>query len=335
MKKKYITPLVVIGLLPLLSSCASQQDVQTLNYHVRTINKKLEDMKVNTVDQMQQRQANSSGIIDELQKDILRLKSQLEENAHMNRMLQEQNKELQLAIENISSTQEELLNAKFSELNARIATQNESLQAIQKARVQEAKRRSQAATRAAEEAMRKAQAAKASQSASTDRQGILHIQPLAKKRMIHQEAKPVAHTALPEQKKVGTTPASVPTPVELDSYSVAQQKYRDGDFSGAYQLFAKNAENKSDKETAIRARYMMGESLYKQGQFDQAIIQYQKIITNYPGNPQAAKALLRQGDSFEQLSDKETAKIIYKKLTLAYPTSPEAETAKKKMAALQ
>ncbi|RUM47041.1 MAG: hypothetical protein DSY80_01315, partial [Desulfocapsa sp.] len=98
MKKRYLTSLLILGLIPMFSSCASQQEVQTLSYHVRSINKKLDDMKVNTVGQMQQRQADSSGIVDQIQSDILELKGKLEENAHMNRMLQEQNKELQLAV---------------------------------------------------------------------------------------------------------------------------------------------------------------------------------------------------------------------------------------------
>ena len=105
----------------------------------------------NTVDQMQQRQATSSGQLDQLQSDILQLKSKLEENAHMNRMLQEQNKELQLAVQNLSIQQDEILSAKLAELDSRINSQNESLTAMQQARVQDAERRSRAAKKAADE----------------------------------------------------------------------------------------------------------------------------------------------------------------------------------------
>ena len=329
MKKRYLTPLLLLGLLPLLSSCASQQDVQTLGYHVRSINKKLDDMKVNTVDQMQQRQADSSGVLDQIQSDLLELKGKLEENAHMNRMLQEQNKELQLAVQTLTSQQDEKINKTISDLNSKIALQNESLVAIQQARVQEAERRSRAAAKAADDAMRKAQAAKlARTTAPAMHSGVIRIQPLTKKKVI------VNQTTVqsPPSQTVTATPAVVPV---LDNYSNGQQKYRDGDFKAAYSLFEKSASNKKDKDTAIRSRYMMGECLYKQGEYDQAIIQYQQIISTYPGNPQAAKALLRQGESFEQLSDKETAKIIYKKLSRAYSTSPEADTAQKRLSALQ
>ena len=339
MKKRYLTPLLILGLIPLLSSCASQQEVQTLSYHVRTINKKIDDMKVNTVGQMQQRQADSSGVLDDIQKELLELKAKLEENAHMNRMLQEQNKELQLAVQTLTSQQDEKINQTIADLNSKIAVQNESLVAIQHARVQEAERRSRAAAKAADEAMRKAQAAKIARNkapVSVSSSGILRIQPLTKKVIIKQKttqatvtgSKPVA---------VASSIATQPKPAApvLDNYSKGQQKFRDGDFKSAYSLFEKSASNKGDKDTAIRSRYMMGECLYKQGEFDQAIIQYQQIISTYPGNPQAAKALLRQGESFEQLSDKETAKIIYKKLSRAYSTSPEAATAQERLSALQ
>jgi tol-pal system protein YbgF len=344
MKKRYFTPLILVALIPLLSNCASQQDVQSLNYHVRSINKKLEDMKVNTVDQMQQRQATSSGQLDQLQADILQLKSKLDEEAHVNRIVQEQNKELQLAIQNLSSQQEEKINTKIAALDSKISSQKESLNAMQQARVQEAQRRSKAAKKTADDAMRRAQqatlATKASQSRST---GVVRISPSAKKILF------ATATSSPAVKKTTTakpisTPAtpvavkpSVPKPVAekaTDTLAKAQQKFRDGEYKDAYKLFKKNTSQKSSTKTAITARYMMGESLFKQGKFDQAIIQYQQIISNYPGNPQAAKALLRQGESFEQLSDTETARIIYRKITASYGSSPEAEIARQKINSL-
>ena len=334
MKKRYITILLILTLLPMLSSCASQDEVQTLSYHVRSINKKLDDMKVNTVSQMQQRQADSSGVLDQIQKDILELKGKLEENAHMNRMLQEQNKELELAVQTLTSQQNEKINKTISDLNSKIALQNESLAAIQQARVQEAERRSRAAAKAAEEAMQKAQEAKfAHKNTRATGNGITRIQPLGKKVIVSPTSVSSTSSAIASSVPGKRVEVRQSAPV-LDSYSIGQQKYRDGDFKGAYSLFEKSAKNKNDKETAMRSRYMMGESLYKLGQYDQAIIQYQQIISNYPGNPQAAKALLRQGESFEQLSDKETAKIIYKKLTRSYSTLPEAETAKKRLSAM-
>jgi len=343
MKKRYFTSLILVALIPLLSNCASQQDVQNLNYHVRSINKKLEDMKVNTVDQMQQRQASSSGQLDQLQADILQLKSKLEESAHTNRIVQEQNKELQLAIQNLSSQQEEKINTKIAELDSKISSQKKSLTAMQQARVQDAERRSKAAKKTADNAMRRAQqaslATKASQSSRAA--GVVRISPSAKKILFAKSSPAVKKTItvspIAPPANTSAVKASVPKPVAeeaTDTLAKAQQKFREGKYKDAYKLFKKNISQKSSTKTSITARYMMGECLFKQGEFDQAIIQYQQIISNYPGNPQAAKALLRQGEAFEQLSDTETARIIYRKITASYGSSPEAETARKKINSL-
>jgi tol-pal system protein YbgF len=344
MKKRYLTPFILIGLMPLLSNCASQKDVQNLNYHVRTINKKLEDMKVNTVDQMQQRQASSSGQLDQLQSDILQLKSKLEENAHMNRMLQEQNKELQLAIQNLNLQQEEKINTKMAELDSKINSQKESLAAMQLARVQEAERRSKAAKKAADDAMRRAQQASLAKAATSSRAGsVTHLSPTSKKILFSKTNTPVKNTTKATTTSTPTGGANIvksvpaPTPVVKETpntLAIAQQQFSDGNYKKAYDLFEKNISRSSSTTTSIGARYMMGECLFKLGAFDQAIIQYQQIISNYPGNPQAAKALLRQGESFEQLSDTETARIIYRKITASYSSSPEAETARQKINSL-
>jgi tol-pal system protein YbgF len=346
MKKRYITSLILIGLTPFLSNCASQQDIENLNYNVRSINKKLDDMKVNTVDQMQQRQASSSGMLDQLQDDILQLKSKLDENAHMNRMLQEQNKEFQLALQNLQNEQKEQLNKQLTEIDSKIALQEESLAAIQQARVDDAERRSKAAAKAAEDAMRKAQQASA-EKAAMQRSDTPHLRPSRKKIVISPltsgekitttqpgSASPAPATTPSASKPIAAETAAPATIEPPDNYAQAQQNFRDGQYKEAFNLFEEYATKKGSNKSTITARYMMGECLFKQGEYDQAIIQYQQIISNFPGNPQAATALLRQGEAFEQLSDNETAKIIYKKLTASYGSSPEAVTAKKRISSL-
>lgn len=343
MKKHYFTSLILISIMPFLTQCASQQEVDTLKHHVRIINKKLDDMKENTVGQMQQRQASSSGQLDQLQNDILQLNSTLDENQHMNRMLQEQNKELQLEVQNLSTEQEKTLNTKLAELDTKISTQKESLTAIQQARVQDAERRSKAAKKAADDAMHKAQQASLAKTTSRS-SGSVHLRPTAKKVIFSPPPRSstvkVNTTATPTRTSTKVSKPAAPmvtTPAvveSVDTLGKAQQKYRDGKYKEAFSLFEENASRKGSNKTAITSRYMMGECLFKQGHYDQAIIQYQQIISNYPGNPQAAKALLRQGEAFEQLSDNETARIIYKKITTSYSSSPEAETAKKRISSL-
>lgn len=357
MKKQYITSLVLLIVMPFLTQCASQQEVDTLKYYIMSVNKKIDEMKVNTVEQMQQRQASSSGQLDQLQSDILQLKSELEENGHMNRMLQEQNKELQLAVQSLSTEQQELLNTKLAELNAKIVTQKESLAAIQEARIRDAERRSKAAKKAAEEAMRRAKQASLAKATVTtgssgSTAGVIHLRPTAKKVLFAQSSSgsaikvnpittssqsntTISKPAAPKVKKPETPVVAAPaTPKTVDTLEKAQQKFRDGQYKEAFTLFEEHASGKGSNKTTITSRYMMGESLFMQGEYDQAIIQYQQIISSFPGNPMAAKALLRQGEAFEQLSDNETARIIYKKIISAYGSSPEAKTAKKKIASL-
>lgn len=342
MKKRYLTPILLVSFMPFLTNCASQQDVQNLSYNVRAINKKLDDMKLNTVEQMQQRQAMSSGYLDQLQADMLKLKSELEETAHINRMLQEQNKELQLSLQNLATQQEEQLTEKVAELDSRITSQKESLTAMQLARVQDAERRSKAAKMAADEAMRKAQQA-AQLRAEPVKNDISHLKATSQKVLYspaNTSAEPVtasptpaataAPLATPEQPAPPTATAAVPG---VDAYAQAMQQYRDGSYKAAFALFEQAASQRGSSN-ALTARYMMGECLFMQQEYDQAIIQYQQIISGYPGNPQAAKALLRQGESFEQLSDTETARIIYKKITASYGSFPEAATAKQKLSTL-
>ncbi len=342
MKKRYLTSLFLLGLMPFLTHCASQDDVNALNYHIRTLNKKVETMKEDTtVDQMQKRQASSSGMIDQLHSDILQLRSQLEENGHMTRMLQEQNKELQQAVSSLKEQQEQQLNTRLAELDNRIKVQEESLAALRQARIDDAERRSRAAARAAEDAMRKARAASVAQ-ASAQQSGSRHIRARATKIVYSQAASRSA--GKPEERVAAPAPAWKPVvkqaaPVAeagsaVDHFSDGQKMYNKGQYKEAFTLFEKHINKNGAKQSTIPARYMMGECLFKQGEYDQAIIQYQQIISNFPGNPQAAKALLRQGEAFEQLSDNDTARIIYKKVTASYGSTPEAEIARKRMSSL-
>ncbi len=342
MKKQYLTSLLLLGLTPFLTQCASQDEVSTLNYHLRTLNQKVEQLKEDTtVDQMQKRQANYSGLMDQLQADILILRSQLEENGHLTRMLQEQNKELQQAVANLKQLQEQELDNALAKLNTRMTIQEEAMEALRQARIDDAERRSKIAAKAAEEAMRKAREASAARSSMGQSETNPHIGVTAAKVVYSpavsssQVPTPVADT--PPQVS-SPSPAQTVTPQATDTsadfFSQGKAKFDQGQFQNAYTLFEKHISNKGSGKDTIPARYMMGECLFQQGEYDQAIIQYQQIISHFPGNPQAAKALLRQGDAFEQLSDNDTAKIIYKKVIASYGSTPEAETARKRMSSL-
>ena len=349
MKKITRNILLLFAICPFLVQCASQDEVNRLNYQLRVVNKKLNDMKNETVDDMQRRQAASSDQIDQLQNEIMTLRGQLEETAHLNKDLSEQNKQLETSFKSFSSKSEDERQAilkrnqeqeKIKE--AKLAELSDKLSALQTYKVKEADRKAQEASRHAEEAKAKANEANKNVS-KTESTPTTHI--AADKKKTSKDQDPQIATAA--DKKPSPTPPSPPKPTakppeapaagasaNTDAYNQAMAEYNKGNFAGAFKHFEGFIGKNETGEKSIEARYMMGECLFKQKEYDQSILQYQKIVSNYPQHPKAAAALLRQGMAFESLSDKDTAKIIYKKIISAYGSSPEAATAKQRSGSL-
>lgn len=347
MKKKILTLSLILAVSPFLIQCASQGDVNKLNYQLRIVNKKLEDMKMGTVDKMQQRQAASSSQIDDLRNEILVLKGELEELGHYNRQLKEQNKELEQTFQQYSSSMQEELqkerqqliaekqakDAKMSELESRLIQQQETMRTIQQARIKEAERKARAAAQAAEKARAKASATQ-SALASGGSQPLVNIT-ADKKKIRNSASKQSVSTASTKPKTTSNTANSTTVKIPAnDIIQKADKEYANGNFKKAYGLYESYTQKNSGGDKAVTASFMMGECLFFQNEFDQAILQYQKIISNNPQHPRAASALLKQGMSFEKLSDFETAKIIYKKIGTSYSSSPEADVAKERSAKL-
>jgi len=148
MKKSIRNILLLLVICPFLVQCASQDEVNRLNYQLRVVNKKLDDMKTDTVGDMQKRQAASSDQMDQLQNEIMTLRGQLEETSHHNRALTEQNKELESSFKSFSSKsaeekeavlkQQQAKEAKLAELSEKLAAQQENLKTMQTARVKDA-----------------------------------------------------------------------------------------------------------------------------------------------------------------------------------------------------
>ncbi len=358
MKKPFANLLVLLTFTPFLVQCATQDEVRTLSYQLRAVNKKLEDMQANTVSDIQKKQANSSGQLTEMQQEILALKSELEATAVANRQLQEQNKELESSLQGIVNQKTSENEAKISQLNEQLKQQQDSVTALHEARAQEADRKAKAAAEAAEAAKLKAK------TAATPQGGLVMIQAEQKKLVKGKPSAPVK----PETAVIKPTPASPPPPAKPaatasvappaetvpaavaqapkketeqpknepgeEIYTQAQKKYEGGDYQGAYETYESYVDQHGSGANAVQARYMMGESLYHQKEYDQAILQYQKIISGQPKHAKAPAALLKQAMAFEQLSDKDTAKIIYQKIINTYGSSPEAGQAKSKLSSL-
>jgi len=358
MNKSLITLLVLLSLTPFLVQCARQDEVKTLSYQLRAVNKKLEDMQANTVGEMQRKQASSSGQLNEMQQEILALKGELETTAVTNRQLQEQNKGLETSLQEIVSKQSSETEVKITQLNDQLKQQQDSVATLQAARVQEAERKARAAADAAEAARLKVKTAGSNQ-------GIAHVQAERKKQV--KEKAPAAvkqETGIPPSSVHTPPPATESVPADMAStnpavpapepapkkereqsadtaaaptdelFNQAQKKYEAGHYQEAYEAFESSLNKNANGANAIQARYMMGESLYQQKEYDQAILQYQKIISSQPKHPKTPAALLKQALAFEQLSDKDTAKILYQKIITSYGSSPEAQQAKTKLSSL-
>jgi tol-pal system protein YbgF len=342
MKKILRNLLIVLAISPFLAQCASQDEINRLNYQLRVVNKKVDDMKTDTMSDMQKRQAASSDQIDQLQSEIQNLRGQLEETAHMNRMLTEQNKELESSFKSFSTKSAEEREAILKQnqeqdkvRETKLAELSEKLAALQASKLKEAERRAREASRRAEEARAKANAAGYNLHRA---ETTTHITADKKKSVVSEGTR----TAAKAEKKVQPPAASQTKPKSAetassagnDKFNLAMTDYKKGNYAGAFKQFESFIGNNETGEKSIEARYMMGECLFKQKDYDQAILQYQKIVSNFPQNPKAPAALLRQGMAFESLSDKETAKIIYKKILTQYSNSPEAATAKKRAGSL-
>ncbi len=366
MNKTLCTLIVLLFLSPFLVQCASQDEVRTLSYQLRAVNKKLEDMQAKTVTEMRKKQATSSGQLTEMQQELLALKSELEATAVANRQLQEQNKELGNSLQEVVSKQSSETDIKITQLNEQLKQQQDNMAALQAARVHEAERKASAAAEAAEAARLKVKMTGSNQSQRDYPSGsdIAHLKAERKKQIKSSKpvsAKPEVAAAPPARlpapqsvtepvsddeaaAAVPATPPSAKSPKKEpqqtaaapadDLFNQAEENYKAGNYQNAFELFESYIDKNGSGAKAIQARYMMGECLYQQKEYDQAILQYQKIIASHPKDAKTPAALLKQGMAFEQLSDKETAKIIYQKIISSYGSSPEAGQAKSKLSSL-
>lgn len=364
MKKIFKNILLASAALPLIASCASQDEVKRLQYQLHVVNKRLEEMKSTTVGDLQKRQAASASQMDQLEQEIIMLRSELEETSFQNNRLKKQNDSLEKNISEIAREEaqrrEEALRkieqeqlqkeARIAELNDKLRIQEENLQAIQDARVREAERRAKEAKMKAEAARAKALAASTSGSSrmtsiKADKQKrIFQLAPQTRPAVQTASVAPSATrpknvaktTSQPPKPVVKETKPATPKPVASASSSSplgqAQQLFKQKQYDKAYSSFSKVASANAGNDTGVTASYMMGECLFEQKEYDKAILQYQKIISQNSSHPKAAAATLKQAMAFELLADNETAKMIYKKIVNHYSASPEAAVAKEKLA---
>jgi tol-pal system protein YbgF len=353
MKKTLRNIFAVMAVTPLLVQCATRTELDEVRYQLRIVNKKLEDMKSTTVDQLQKRQALASGQVEQLEQDIMKLRGQLEETYFLNQRLREQNKELELSITTVAEQEaakrEETLKkleviqkekeAQLAELNNKLQLQQESVKAIQEARIKDAERKAREAEIAASVAKDRTRAAS---EAVLSKGGIRHIPQEEKKVKLSVVAPPVpsgpvtpaATGAQPPRQEESVQPATpaapAAAPVAMDDYQKGQLLFEQDKYDEALKLFEQEA-GQTSTPNSVDARFMMGECLFAQKDFDKAIMQFQKIISQHSDHARAPLAMLKQGMAFEKLSDKDTARVIYRKLIKKHASSPEAAEAQERL----
>ena len=321
----------------LLSSCASQDEIRKLNYQIRSVNQKLEDVKTNTVNKLQKRQASSVNKIDAMTSENEQLRALIEESEHKSGLLREKTTQdlaaLTSVVEQMRTENEQRLQA----LETKLAQLGGVLENMQTARVQAATQRAQAAARRAEEARKRSRAAAAAPAASSS---FVVVHPSGRKTRVKKGAGNHAATQAPAQTQIQESPVAeennseqvenTPT-VAGTPFDQGMASFKAGQYKKAYKTFEQLLSGNPRGKTAAQTLFYMGECLYNQGEFDLAILDYQKVISNHAQDEHTPSALLKQGMSFEKLTDLETAKIIFHKLIEDYPDSSEAGLAKKRL----
>ncbi len=361
MKRAVLYSIVLLGFSTLLVQCvATQQDVEYTNVKVRKmdtkvddINKEIDELKKQTVQDVQARQAATGDRLDYQQSEILRLQAEIEENNFVVRQVKEENKELKKLLLNRMDTSEQSRLGDINSLNERMALAEEQLlkalervtfaeneiRAIKEARSREASQRAMDAAQRAREAEKKARTATVAQKSSRVAREIkpetfkvdVSRQNITESSAEEMEAERVA--AKPVVKT--TVPPPPPPPQVSGTYEEGMDLFKQKKYREAYNNFADYLENNPSGPQAVNARYYVAESLYEEKDYELAILEFQKVIVEHPKHSLAPKALYKQGLSFEKIGDPETARIVYNKLVDTYPGGAETASAKSRLESLK
>jgi tol-pal system protein YbgF len=325
---------ILLGLTPLLWNCASQQDMQSMELRMRTMDNRMVDLdkNINLLENRTTRQAAMTTTMDRLESELLQVKSRIDENAHFLRnsekdtnsrfqSLQQEHeqryqtllKALQQRLHQLEKDNEQLkiqlvdyiatLKTEIHQLNARLEQTTAGVEEFRRNRVKETAEQAAAAARAAEQARQAAVRA-------TEPREIVPDNPVKRQ------------PGAAEEKS-----ADRPAAGRNELYDRAYSLFKSEKYKEAYNTFHDFIEKNPGNSMLPSARFWLAESLFNQKEFELAILEYQKVISDYPKDSNAPISLFKQGMAFEQLKDGETAKIIYRKLVKDYPGSEQARTA--------
>ena len=347
MKKVAFHSLLLVGLSVFLVQCATTKDMEytnikmrNMNTQVASINQEVEELKQQTVSQVQARQAETGERLDFHQSEIVRLQSLIEENTHYIRQVQEENRELKQLLEARMDSLSKDVSEEISRLHRKIGLTDEQLmktgervsltesevESITAARSREADNRARQAAQRAREAERKARSVTESDSTGTQ-----VIYPERSKIDVSDQD---VTRETPEQQET-PTPPPVKTATVKTKFDQGISLFKAKKYKQAYTAFTEYLDANSTGPQAVNARYYAAQSLYQQKEYELAILEFQKVIVEFPQHSKTPEALYKQGLSFEKLGDSETARIVYNKLLDNYPDSNQVQSAQKRLNAMK
>jgi len=334
MRKKLIYQGLLLTMIstPVLTGCVvTPQDMKSLNLRLRSIDSRLvsvekdvTDIKERTgssVELMQKQQAGIGITIDQLNTELLQVKSNLDESQHRYRSLQAENTRLKEEVNSRFATVENqttTLYQQVDQVTSNIDEIDKGLEGIKSARMQEATAKADIAARAANRANEQAELAR-------------------KKNEFHEITPQKTKKTSTKGARGGTTPdetvtmAPEATSAEQQFYNKALSSFKAKKYKEAYNLFSDFITKYSKSKLAANARFWSGDCLYNQKEYALAILEYQNVIADYPHHIKAPAALYKQALSFEKLQDTETAKIVYNKIVNEYPASEQGRKAKNRL----
>jgi tol-pal system protein YbgF len=334
MKKLIINLSVILAISPFLVHCASQNEVRDLQYQLRIVNKKLEDMKSNTVGMIQKRQADSSGQMSQLEQEIMTLKSQLGETNQLNSQLKEKNAELESAFTNYAQQEsvkrdealqrieeeQKAKEAKLAELSEKVKVQQESVQAIQDARVREAERRAREAKLAADQAKARTQAAGSALASGSA--GVVKIGASQQKKILSSSS-PTELSSPPATSASPTGPA--PSPAEESTPPTSSEKIEVA--SATSPAAAPAAAPAAPAAAAQGGGLTEAKNLYNSGKYQQAFALYEQYLRDNASGNEAIEARYMMGECLFQQKEFDQAILQYQKIIAQQAKHPKAASA--------
>ena len=152
---------------------------------------------------------------------------------------------------------------------------------------------------------------------------------------------PPAPPSRPPSPPAVAPPAPPPAAPTADSaaaerlYQQAVRDYQQGNYEVAIVRFKQFLRQHGQSSLAGNAQYWIGESLYSQKQYEAAIVAFDEVIQKYPKDDKIAASMLKQGFAFAELDDRRNARFFLQQVQKRYPQSTEAQLATEKLKQLR